>query len=307
MNMKDKNDEIDIIEILSVIWSSKFFIASLTFLFLFFSVLYSISLTNIYTSSALLQINDSNENDGLSSLNSQFGGFASIAGISLPSSGPNKSDYAIETIKSRDFVRHLLQFKGVTENLIAAKSFDRPSKKIIYDSNTYDSVSNKWVREVPLEREKIPSYLEIYPIYNDLLNVSVDSESGFIYLSFSHLSPIFAKDFLDLVIDELNAISKIKDLEESGLALDFLQDQLLTVQQTDMRKTLNAMVETQLKTKMLVNVRKDYLVSAIDSSFIPEIRSSPSRLIICVLGAFFGIVFSILIVLMRFFTFSKSK
>jgi capsular polysaccharide biosynthesis protein len=306
MNMKDKNDEIDIIEILSVIWSSKFFIASLTFLFLFFSVLYSISLTNIYTSSALLQINDSNENDGLSSLNSQFGGFASIAGISLPSSGPNKSDYAIETIKSRDFVRHLLQFKGVTENLIAAKSFDRPSKKIIYDSNTYDSVSNKWVREVPLGREKIPSYLEIYPIYNDLLNVSVDSESGFIYLSFSHLSPIFAKDFLDLVIDELNAISKIKDLEESGLALDFLQDQLLTVQQTDMRKTLNAMVETQLKTKMLVNVRKDYLVSAIDSSFIPEIRSSPSRLIICVLGAFFGIVFSILIVLMRFFTFSKS-
>ncbi len=306
MDINNKNDGIDLLEIFSVIWSFKFTIASVISVFSIVAILYSISLTNVYTSSALLQVNDSDEKNSLSSLNSQFGGIASIAGVSLPSGASKKSDYAIETIKSRDFLKHLLEFEGITENLFAAKSFDRTSKKILHDADLFDSNSGKWIREAPIGRNKEPSYLEIYPVYSELLNISIDSETNFISISFTHLSPFFAEEFLNLVIKELNTVSKLRDLEESTLALGFLQNQLAKVQQTDIRKSLNTLIETQLKTKMFANIRKDYLVSSIDSSFVPETKSYPSRLIICLLGAFLGMIVSILYVLLRHYTFQKS-
>tara|TARA_B110000967_G_C18896021_1_gene570704 strand:+ start:104 stop:1045 length:942 start_codon:yes stop_codon:yes gene_type:complete len=305
--MKNKNDEVDIIELIVSIWSSKNFIIVVTLIFSLTSVLYSLSLTNIYKSSGLLQVNNADDQGGLSSIASQYGGLASLAGISLPSKSSNKSDYAIETIKSRDFLKHLLEFEGIAENLIAAKSFDMSSKKIIYDTNIYNSKLKKWTREPNHLGNVIPSYLEIYSIYQEALNINVDSDSGFLTISFSHLSPIFAKEFIDLVIRELNEVSKINDLKESTLALDFLQNQLLKVQQKDIRSSLNELVESQLKTMMLSNIKKDYLVSFIDRSFVPESKSSPGRAVICILGAFMGMVLSILIVLIRHFTFNRAS
>ena len=304
--MKNKNDEIDLLELFGVIWSSKITISLVTLVFSIVAIIYSLSLANIYTSSALLQINDSEDSGGLSSMSSQYGGLASIAGISLPSSSSKKSDYAVETIKSRDFLQHLLKFEGITENLFAAKSFNNSSKKITYDLALFDPLKGEWIRETSINRKKVPSHLEIYPKYIKDLNINIDSESGFIKISFSHLSPIFAKEFLDLVIRELNIVSRIRDLDESILALDFLQNQLPKVQQTDMRKSLNNLISSQLKTKMFANIRKDYLVSFIDGAFVPEVRSAPNRSILCILGAFLGIIFSSLAVLIRHYLFHKS-
>ena len=54
----------------------------------------------------------------MSSLASQYGGLASLAGI-LPSSSGDKSQYVIETARSREFVEHLMTFNMVSENIIS--------------------------------------------------------------------------------------------------------------------------------------------------------------------------------------------
>ena len=124
---------------------------------------------------------------------SNFGGIASLAGISLPSASSNKTDYVVETIKSRDFLKHLLKFENIRENLFASESYDISNKSIIYDSEMFDPSSKEWLRSKPANRNQIPSYLEIYPIYRRDLSISIDDNSGFITVSFTHLSPIFAR------------------------------------------------------------------------------------------------------------------
>ena len=91
----------------------------------------------------------------------------------------------------------------------------------------------------------------------------------------------------------------------SQLALDFLEKQLENVRQSDIRESISELIESQ-QAKMLANIRKDYLISYIDESYIPEIKSSPRRFIILLLSIFISFSISILFVLLRHFTFKKS-
>lgn len=303
--MNNKNREIDLSEIFSILWSSKLLISCNVFIFTLIAVIYSLSLTNLFTSSVLLQVTESENNNSLSNMTSQYSGIASLAGISMPSASSNKSDYAIETIKSRIFLKHLLTFDEVRENLMAAVKYDSKLDKITYDQGIYDASKNEWIRDISFNRKRVPTHIETHPIYLKNININKDTETGFIKISFTHLSPSFSKEFLDLVVSELNTVSKKRDLEEAELALVFLQDLLLQVQQADIRKSINQLIEAQIKTKMFANIRNDYLLKDIDQAFIPETKTSPKRLVITILGLFLGLVSSILLVLIRYYTFNK--
>jgi len=78
--MNDNTDEIDLIELSKRIFKQKFFILKFTLTSALIGIIYSLSLTNIYTSSTTFipQINSSS-----SSNSSSLGGLASIAGIDI--------------------------------------------------------------------------------------------------------------------------------------------------------------------------------------------------------------------------------
>ena len=102
-------------------------------------------------------------------------------------------------------------------------------------------------------------------------------------------------------------MSKEKDLAESQSALDFLEEQLVEVRQNDIRESIYQLIESQLETKMLANARKDYLISFIDKSFTPEVKSYPKRSIILLITILTSFTFSVLFVLIRHFTFRHSN
>ena len=74
--------QIDFRTLIAILWRAKIFIISITILFSIGTVLFSLSLPNIYRSEALVSIVE-NEDSSLSGLSSKFGGLASIAGINL--------------------------------------------------------------------------------------------------------------------------------------------------------------------------------------------------------------------------------
>ena len=59
------------------------------------------------------------------------------------------------------------------------------------------------------------------------------------------------------------------------------------------------MIENQLRTKMLSNIRDDYLLMSIDPPYVPEEKSSPRRSILSIMSLILSFVLSILIVLAR--------
>tara|TARA_B100001250_G_scaffold414595_2_gene454293 strand:- start:3569 stop:4525 length:957 start_codon:yes stop_codon:yes gene_type:complete len=300
MNHQDNEDFIDLGEILSILLSYK----KIIFIGLIISGLASIyiakSSPDIYRSSALLEPQQNNQNqNSFSSIPAGFGGLASLAGVQLPTSSGDRGLYAIEVIKSKVFFKHLLSIDSdrILPSIMAIESYDISNKKIKFDTNIYDDASNKWVREVKANQKVVPSYIEAHEHFLSILEVFKDKKTGYIYIAIDHQSPVFAQYLLNLVILEVNNLTREMEMQETSEAIEYLTKKQLSTKVSSVKLSINNIIESQLQTQMLTNIREEFLLKTIDPPVVPEIKIGPSRLFICVIGVFFGFIFSILSVL----------
>jgi uncharacterized protein involved in exopolysaccharide biosynthesis len=293
--MTNANEDIDLKALLKNFWDQKILIILVTSAFAISSVYYSLTLHNIYTSSVLLEINSSDNGNQVSDLASRYGGLASLAGISMPAAEGDKASYVKETLRSRQFTKHILDFPSIRENLMAAKSFNVVDKNIIYDDSIYNYNSKSWVREVSRGKNIIPSYLEVHKHLKDSLIISQDDESGFISISFKHVSPVFSYEFLNLIVNELNAVILDRDLREAKESLVFLKIRLAETKEKGIRDSINSLIASQLEIIMLASVGEEYIIRSIDKPFIPEEKTSPSRSLICISITILGFILSLVI------------
>lgn len=290
---------LDIFKFFSILWKNKILIILVTSLISIFSVYFSLSLPNYYSSSALLVQKDSGSSNSASL--GQYSNIASIAGINLDSGQENKIDFAIATLKSRYFIELIANsIDDFAPILIASKRYDDINKLIIFDEDIYNSKTKEWVREVEPPFSPKPSLLELHRVFNsEVMSVNVDKQTGFITISIELISSYHAKNFLDQVINNLNEISRKNALLEADKSLGFLESELSKVSTLSIKDSLSNLVDIELKKKMMAEVNKDYLLKVIDPPFVPERKSRPSRSIICIIGFIFGLLLSISIVFIK--------
>lgn len=300
MENKAKIDDINIIEMFKVIYENKILIFLITSTFAISSVIYALSLPNIYHSSALVFPSES-QDSAMSEMSQRYGGIAAIAGISIPSSGTvNKVNLAINKLYSRQFLGKLLEKKDIKEKIYATKAFDSNKMQIIYDPQLYDSLSNKWVREVQPPFTSAPSTLEVHELYlSEVISVSHDRLTNFITITIRHKSPLFAKELLELIISEINEQTRVDSINESNKALEYLQSEYIATSDIGMRDSISRLIESQMKIQMLANAQDGFLLNVVDGAYTPEKKSSPSRSTICIIGTLLGFILSIIIVFVR--------
>ena len=97
----DYEDDIDLSEIFTILWDGRFVIMLITTIFAISSVLYSLSLPNIYSSTSVLA--PTTQDDSLNSKLSGYRSIAGIAGINIPKGQLTQSEESIERIESYDF------------------------------------------------------------------------------------------------------------------------------------------------------------------------------------------------------------
>lgn len=261
-------DEITFMQGISFIKKKLKSIIVFTSVICFFSIIYALLQPNIYRSSGIYEIANSNE----SSSPAETQGLSSIAGavgVSLVKPSSNKSDVIIETIKSKGFLMHLLNIEGVFPNLFAIDYYDPESKKIIYDQSIYSK--NKWTNDVP-------SIHEAHLVYEKSLAIRRDNKDGFIYIHFDHQSPYFAKEFLSIIVSETNSTMRAKAAKESSKSIEFLTKEFSQTNWLEIRNSISSLLQKQFETQMIANVREEYALKPIESPFVEEDKFSPSRL-----------------------------
>ena len=271
--------------IIKILLKRKILVLSISALFAVFSIIYSLSLDDIYTSTSSLEIKQKTRSDSSSGMSA----LSSLTGISLDSLD-NKSAYIFQILKSRDFTKHIIKFDGVLENIFAVESYDKDKKKIIYDKSIFDEKDSKWVRKPKKNQKIIPSYLEAHEEFHKNIISFKEIESGFIEISVEHRSPIFSEQLLQLIIKELNNITRLKDISESNASLEYLYEELKETKQIEIRQSINELIKPKLEMLMLADIDEFYSIEPIDGPFTPEERSSPNRMLICILITFFGFI-----------------
>ena len=296
-NNSQLNDEIDLREIFSILWEQRKIIIKATALFALSAIFISLFLTNYYRSEALMVARSDSQNQNMLS---QVSGLASFAGLNIGLPTENKALEAIEIINSRKFVRHLITFEGVLPAMMAPYRYDKETMELVFDSSLFDTELGKWVREPNENGDIVPTYLEAHAEYiENLVSVSQDTASGFINIYVEHISPVFAKEFLELIIREANVLLRKRDIQESSQALDYLKSELTKTSFVEIKESINNLIEGQMEKQMLAQINEDYILIEIDPPFIAEKKSKPSRLLIVVLGSIVGFIIVISIILIR--------
>ena len=294
-NRERFDDEIDLLELFSIAWNRKRFIIILTSVFAIFSIVYSLSLPNIYTSSTLLA--PSKQNNSVSSQN--FGGMsglASLAGVNLTSGAATKSDEAIERIRSFEFFANYFLPSIKLEDLMAIDKWIPESNTIVYDEEIFNGKTKKWVNINGDSKKISPSSQKAYKKYKQILTVYDDEITGFISISIQHQSPIVAKNWVELIVYNINESMRELDKQDAQNAINFLSQSSNSTNVQSIRDVINSVLESKMRTLMLASTNKAYVFKTIDSPIAPEVKSGPARSLICLLGTLIGGIISLLIV-----------
>ncbi len=289
-----KSDEIDLTALIKELLDKKFTILTIGIFFFLFSILYSLSLPNKYTSFAIIQSVD--DFGRKSAIDSGLSSIAGLTGISL-GAGSNNPEYIIETLKSHELSKEVLLNNPIfKQNLVAASSYSYSENKIFYKDNIFNEKTNEWIRSTPQGRALIPSSQEVFQQFI-LPNLTVKKRSrnsDLIEVSFTHLSPVFAQDFVDTLLITLNQSSRRKDLLETELSLEYLESKFKNTTQAGIRSSISNLLLSELNKQMLANAKENYLIEVIESPLVAEIKSSPRRSLIVLNSTLVGFLLAVI-------------
>lgn len=293
------DDEIDLKELFVVLWSGKWLIAGITGLAAVTSVAIALMLPNIYTANALLAPAEKS-GGGMSALMQQYGGLASLAGVSLSGSEDgSRAQLGMQLMKSRAFIGEFVQRRDILPELMAVESWDAQSEEIIFNSALYDAASKKWIRDFEPPKLPTPSAQEAHKAFSAILEVSQDKQTGYVTVSIEHQSPIIAAQWVSWLIEDVNAAVKAQDVTEAKKSIEYLREQVTNTSLADLQAVFFDLIQSQTETVMLAEVRQEYVFKTIDPAVAPEEKSRPSRALICVLGTLLGGMLGVVIVLIR--------
>ena len=138
-----------------------------------------------------------------------------------------------------------------------------------------------------------------------MLSVSQDKQSGLVSVSIEYYSPDIAKSWLDLFVAAINEHMQARQIAKVTSNIRYLEDQIAKTSIAEMREVFYTIIEEQTKNKMVVEASPDYAFVAVSPSMVPEIKSKPSRALICVLGTLLGGMLGVVIVLIRHYARSE--
>jgi len=292
----NSEDEIDLRELTKVLWQGKFWIIGITFIAAVISVAIALWLPNIYRAEALLAT-DEGGGGGLSSLAAQYGGLASLAGISLPAGESGEKAIGIAKLQSRRFMADFMDRHNILPELMAASAYNVNTGELSYDPTIFDPETRIWTRDVEPPLQKKPSSQEAFLNMTEIMGVTEDNETGFVTVSIEHLSPLIAYEWVTWLVDDLNREMMLEATVEAQQSIDYLTDQLEKTQVVALEQVFYALIEEQTKTIMLANSRAEYLFKTIDPAIAPERKIGPNRRQICILGTLLGGMLGALLVL----------
>jgi len=293
MNVQMPSDQIHrgefgFTDIFAELWKFKFYVVVIFVITAVVSAYVALQMPNIYRTTTTLAP-ATEKKSGLGGLGSSLGGLASLAGVNLSGAGAvDKTDLAIELLRSKAFLARFIETEGLLLPLLAAKSWDLNSGQYVYDPDVYDEKSKTWVRKAIAPRKPEPTSFEAAIKFAELLEINKDKTTSIVKINFEHLSPSDVQRWTLGLVEAVNNEIRARDIQEAKSSLRYLNKQLQESQISEIRSSLVQLIEEQTKTLMLADIRDEYVFKVVDPAFVPDEKFKPRRSLV-VLMSLFGV------------------
>jgi len=218
---------------------------------------------------------------GLSSLVSQFGGIASLAGISSLGEDSKKA----QTLA-------VLESSALTERYIAANNL----LPVLYHK-LWDPTTKRWKTADPA---KVPTLWKADRFFaKKVRTVTVDPKTGIVTMTIVWTNPQEAADWANGLVAMTNEYLRSQAIDEAQRNIDYLDAQAATATLVSAKEVIYSILENEINNEMLARGTKEYALKVIDPAQPPEIPSSLNAIGWTLIGFATGVFISLLLAFFR--------
>ncbi len=277
--MNSTAEDISLVDISATLWANRLLIVVVTICFGAASLLTAFLLPEKFVSTVVLApVGDeagASKLGGAGALLSQFGGLASLGGLSL--GGGGRKAESIATLGSA----------ALTEAFIV----DRQLLPILFEKD-WDASAKTWKKADPADQPTVWKAEQKFA--KKVRSVSEDKKTGLVTLTITWNDPKLAADWANELVARANATLRRRAIERSERNLDYLNGQLQKTSVVELQRAIYGLIENEIKQVMVANGSSEYAFKVIDPARVAEKHDSPKRGLISVLGLIVGLVLGVM-------------
>ena len=253
-----RGDAIDIAQLWGVVWRFKYLIAATTIVAGLIAVVLALTAVPVFRSEvAIAEVKDGNMG-AAASLANQIGGIASIVGLNLAAGGGAGRE-----------AQALLNSRRLAEEFI--------------------SRNNLLPLLFPNGKQPATLWLGVRDFRQAVLSIRDDKRSGLTVVSMSWTDPETAAKWANGYVALANELLRARAMSESEANIAYLRGQIEKTDVVELRRVMYNLIESEMKTLMLANAKPEYAFAILDPAVPPEVRFSPRRTLMVLLGLALGL------------------
>jgi uncharacterized protein involved in exopolysaccharide biosynthesis len=269
-----QSDEINLEDFWAALRQRARFIAASTVLFGTLAAGISLLMTPIFKAQVTLSVSDSGsaKGGGVGALAGQFGGLASLAGVSI--GGSSDRSEAIGTLKSWKLAETFI----ATQKLLP----------VLY-ADAWDTEKGTWKSNLA---EPPTLWFGTGKFVNEIRTVEEDKKSGLITVTVEWEDPEQAARWATELVRLANKSLREQAIKRSEGNLAYLHAQLDETIIVELRQAIYRLIENEVKSVMVAQGSEEYAFRVVDPAVVPEKKVRPKRAVITIIGLLFGFMAS---------------
>jgi|HubBroStandDraft_5_1064220.scaffolds.fasta_scaffold89752_2 uncharacterized protein involved in exopolysaccharide biosynthesis len=270
------DDQIDIRELIRVLWHKKWLILAVTFAFASAAAIAALVVPKSYKAVVVLSAVSnvgSNQLGSVSSLVSQLGGVASLAGLSV--GGDTKKSESIAVLQSEAITE-----KYISENNLLPVLFERQ----------WDKNAGKWK---PMSAKRMPTLWKANDYFKKRVRSVVnETKTGLVTLTITWKDAQTAAKWANDLVALTNDYLRGKAIDETDRDISFLNEEALKTNVVEAKAAIYKILESEISKGMIARGSKEYAFKILDPAFAPDRPASPEPVLWISAATFAGLLLS---------------
>jgi len=277
-------DDISLKELIQALWQARWAVAGVTILYGAAAALAAWITPKSYEASVIvspvLETPGGGQLGSLGSLASQFGGLASLAGISVSGDAKKLESLAV------------LQSRTLTENYIRENDL----LPILFPDR-WDADSGSWKESIT---GKVPTFWQANKLFErKIRDIETNNSLGLTTLTITWTDPELAAKWANDLVKLTNDYLRAEAIARSERNIAFLNEQAENTDVVGAKQAIYSILENEVSNQMLARGTEEYAFRIIDPAARPEVPSSPNFIAWISIAVFGSLLLSVVVIFAR--------
>ena len=264
-------DQVNLSDVIHALWRGKWLVALLTVLLAAVAGGAAWLMPDKYEATILVSPATSTSGSGqlgggLGAIASEFGGLASLAGITIGADAKKSESLAV------------LESQALTEKFI----HENKLLPVLF-SDEWDPQAMKWKTQ---SADKAPTLWKANRFFKGNVRTVETAKNGLVTMTITWTDPKAAADWANGIVRMTNEYLRDKAIAEAERNIAYLNEQALKTEIVGVRQAIYRLLESEINQAMIARGNEEFALRVLDPAAVPEVRSSPKPIIWILLAVF---------------------